>query len=130
MLPLITGRSTLGIQYSIDVDRRVVITRISGTIRRRDLVLFFRDLTSNPRFDSSFCEFTEIEADATGELSFADLDRAGRIDPFSEASLRAVAVHADVDFGVARIYEVLHGGKIQVFRSVREAKTFLGLPME
>ena len=37
-------------------------------------------------------------------------------------------VQAEVDYGVARMYEMMHGGQIQVFRSLEEPQQFLGLP--
>jgi hypothetical protein len=55
---------------------------------------------------------------------------ATNVDPFSKRSRRAIVVHADVDYGVARMYEVLHGGQIQVFRSIEKAREFLALKQE
>ena len=116
------------IQYSINVKNRVVVTAITGVISKRDLIRFFRDLRHHPEFDSTFNQFAEVNAGASSNLSFADLWDAKSFDPFSTTSLRAVVVHTDVDYGVARMYEMVHGGQIQLFRSVSEAMLFLQLP--
>ena len=45
--------------------------------------------------------------------------------PFSKQSRRAIVVHTEVDFGVARMYELMPGGHIHVFRSLEMARKVL-----
>ena len=93
------------------------------------MLRFFHELRNNPQFDPSFDQLVDVANAATALLTYATLDSVRRADPFG-ASKRAIVVHSDVDFGVARMYEGIHGGNIQVFKNLSEAMAFLGLPTD
>ena len=98
---------------------------MTGLVTQKELLNFCDDLASNPYFESNFKQLIEVSAGALAELHYGDLEQMRRADPFTPASKRAIAVHSDVDFGVARMYEMIHGGNVRVFRSVDEALQFL-----
>ena len=113
--------------YSVDPTARLVCTTISAPLTLSDLIALGDALRNDPLFDPSFDELLEVSPKSAVDLRYADLRSATSTDPFSKLSRRAIVVHADVDYGVARMYEVMHGGHSQVFRSVEKAREFLGL---
>lgn len=121
------GGYILASTYSVDPAARVVFTSISAPLTLCDLVALGDRLRKDPSFDPTFDELLEVSPGSAVDLPYGDVKAATSNDPFSKCSRRAIVVHADVDYGVARMYEVLHGGHIQVFRSVEEAREFLGL---
>ena len=68
-----------------------------------------------------------MEPHSTASLTYADLSEIRAADPFAPDARRVVVVRSDVDFGVARMYEMIHGGPIRICRSVDEAGQHLGL---
>ena len=114
-------------KYSVNPADRLVCTSIAGALTLGDLIALGDALRKDPSFDPTFDELLDVSPESGADLSYADLQTATSADPFSKGSRRAIVVHADVDYGVARMYELLHGGDIQVFRSIEEARQFLGL---
>lgn len=121
------GASHLTTTYSVDPAARVVFTNISAPLTIRDLIALSDALRKDRSFDPTFDELLEVCPGSAVGFRYADVQEATKIDPFSKLSRRAILVHSDVDYGVARMYEVLHGGHIQVFRSAEKAREFLGL---
>ena len=111
--------------YSVDPAARLVSTRISAPLTLGDLIALGDALRKDPLFDPTFDELLDVSPGSGVGLGYADLQAATSADPFSKRSRRAIVVHEDLDFGVARMYEMLHGGDIQVFRSLEEARDFL-----
>ena len=120
-------RAHLTSTYTIDSASRIVFTRISSPLTIRELISLSDALRNDPSFDPMFDEFLEVSPGSAAQISYADMQAAAKIDPFSKRSRRAILVHADVDYGMARMYEVMHGGDIHVFRCSEEARAFLGL---
>jgi hypothetical protein len=113
--------------YSLDPAARVVFTRISSPLTLGNLIALGDALRNDPSFDPAFDELIEVAAGAAVDFRFVDVQQTTRSDPFSKKSRRAIVVEADVDYGVARMYEMMHGGHIQLFRCLGEAREFLGL---
>jgi hypothetical protein len=101
-----------------------------GVLTQKEVLDFCRELKADPRFSPEFNQLVEVSPGAGSALHIGDLDAVRMADPFSLHSKRAIVVYSDVDFGVARMYEMMHGGNVQVFRSIREAMDFLGIPAE
>ena len=121
------GVARLTTTYSIDCSARVVFTSIRAPLTLGDLIALGDALRNDPSFDPRFDELLEVSPGSAVDLRYADVRAATTTDPFSKQSRRAIVVHADVDFGVARMYELMHGGHIHVFRSLETAREFLGL---
>jgi hypothetical protein len=118
----------LATAYSVDPAARLVCTSIYAPLTICDLIALANALRHDPSFDPTFDELLEVSPGSTADFPYAHVEQAAtNVDPFSKRSRRAIVVHADVDYGVARMYEMLHGGQIQVFRSVEKAREFLGL---
>lgn len=121
------GVARLKTTYSVDCSARVVFTSISGPLTLGDLIALGDALRKDPSFDPTFDELLEVSPGSAVDLRYADVQAATTADPFSKQSRRAIVVHTEVDFGVARMYELMHGGHIHVFRSLETAREFLGL---
>jgi hypothetical protein len=122
-----TWGGRMAVQYCIDPERRVVITSLAGVVSEEELLDLCSHLSNDPRFSAYFSQLIEVEQGASAVLHYSDLSHVRDKDPFSKESLRAIVVHSAVDFGNARMYEMLWGGQAQVFTSVTEAMEFLGL---
>jgi hypothetical protein len=115
------------IRYAVHPKSRLVTSSFAGELTRQDVLDFCCELKSNPRFAPTFNELSEISAGAVAHFHYADLETIRTADPFSPESKRAFITYTDVDFGMARMYQMLAGGCVQVFRSVNDAMAFLDL---
>jgi len=109
-----------------DCSARVVFTSICAPLTLADLIALGDALRNGPSFDPTLDELLEVSPGSAVDLRYADVRAATTTDPFSKQSRRAIVVHADVDFGVARMYELMHGGHIHVFRSLETAREIPG----
>jgi hypothetical protein len=88
-------------------------------------VVVCRELSTDKRFEPGFNQLHVVEPGALSTMRYEDLSSLRSNDPFSPESLRAIVVHSELDFGLARMYEQLQGGAIHVFRSREDAERFL-----
>jgi hypothetical protein len=116
--------------YSIDIERRLVVSRAWGTMTDDDVREHARLLRADPLFDPTFrqlvdmCGITEDHVD-TGTKQQASYDQL-----FTPGVRRAWVASKDYSFGMARMYAVAaerQGQTIGVFRSLYEAEEWLGL---
>ena len=114
-------------QYTIDPTRRLVMTSISPPLTSLELIQCCRSLAADGHFSPNFNQLYEVHEGALLSMGYNDASAVKELDPFSESSLRAFVVHTEHDFGIARMYEQVRGGNIRVFRSMGEARQFLGL---
>src|SRR5690348_1454845 len=124
------GDAKMPVQYSIDPQRRLVLTRLAGVVTEEELLDLCASLSGNPRFSRQFKQLIDVDSGASASLHYSDLNAVRDSDPFSKESLRAIVVHSPVDFGNARMYEMLWSGRVEVFTSLAEAMEFLGLSGE
>jgi hypothetical protein len=115
------------LQYTVDPAKRLVISNDTAPLTPPEIRQFFRDLSADPRFHPNFNQLHHMQAGALAAMHYNDLASVKEFDPFSQTSLRAIIVESEVDYGMVRMYELLRGGSMRVFRSEREAREFLGL---
>jgi hypothetical protein len=118
------------LEYTIVPAKRLVISRDTLPLTRRDIIQFFRDLSADPRFEPTFNQLGHIHAGALTAMRYKDLSTAQQFDPFASSSKRAMVVHTKGDSGMVHIYETLQGGSIRAFESEQEAWRFLGLSFD
>lgn len=118
------------LRYTIIPARRLVISRDTLPLTRREIIQFFRDLSADPRFDPTFSQLGHIHAGALNAMHYKDLSTVNEFDPFAPSSRRAMVVHTKGDLGMIRVYETLRGGGIRAFESEEEARQFLGLNLD
>jgi hypothetical protein len=111
--------------YKIDKERRLVSSSGTGVLTKADILGHMDRLSNDPDFDPDFSQlidFTEI----TGlEIGPEDVRQFAQRIIFSPRSRRAILVKDDLQFGLARMFEIhreLNGETgIRVFRTLDDA---------
>jgi hypothetical protein len=111
--------------YKIDKERKLVMSSGSGVLTREDLVGHQNRLLKDPDFDPDFSQLLDFTNLAKVDVTPEDVRLAARKNIFSPHSRRAFLVKDDLQFGLARMFEIhreLAGEKgIRVFRNIDEA---------
>jgi hypothetical protein len=111
--------------YKIEKERRLVLSSATGVITKEDFLGHMDRLSNDPDFDPDFSQvvdFTQIDA---LEIEPEDVRQLAERNIFSPRSRRAFVVKDDLQFGLARMFEIhreLRGEiGIRVFRTFDEA---------
>ena len=111
--------------YKIDKERKLVLSSASGVLTREDAMGHQSRLSQDPDFDPSFSQLWDFTHVTKVDLTPDDVRLAAKKSIFSPQSHRAVVVKDDLQFGLARMFEIhreLAGEKgIRVFRKIEEA---------
>jgi hypothetical protein len=115
----------MGTSYKIDKQRKPVLRTYSGAITMA-LALEHQDkLLNEPDFDPSYSQLFDVTHITDAQLSAADIQTLAARTVFSPSSRRAVLVRSDLQFGLARIFELFRESKgdkgIHIFRKLEEA---------
>lgn len=115
--------------FQIDAERGLIVSQASGVVTEDDLREHQTKLRQDPDFDPGYdqlWDFRDVTEISVSSEAIRDLARARSFDPGARRALVAVS---DVGFGVARMFAALHDDapeEVQVFRSVEEARDWLG----
>lgn len=116
--------------YTIDIARRLVISRGWGAVSGDDLLWHARAVRADPRFEPGFSQL----ADLSGVTDLGARPAAMRLlaieNPFGAGSRRAFVASSDVAFGMARMYELMTDqspDESRVFRDLSVAIDWLGM---
>lgn len=118
------------ITYRIDISRGLVLARVLGSINPEGAVAHLHALGEDPDFEPSFDLIFDLTESTGSRATPAQLRAVIEASPFGSGSRRAAVVSEDYAYGMARMYEVYVedlGGEFQVFRSLEEARAWLGL---
>jgi hypothetical protein len=111
--------------YKIDKERKLVMSSGSGVLTREDLFGHQERLLKDPEFDPTFSQLLDFTNITKVDITPEDVRLAARKAIFSPQSHRAMLVKDDLQFGLARMFEIhreLNGEKgIRVFRNIDEA---------
>lgn len=111
--------------YKIDKERRLVVSTGSGVLTLTDIWAHQEKLLKDPDFDPSFSQLMDVTQVTGLELSSHDVQSVAGKSIFSPNSRQAILVSRDVDFGLARMFEILRGLKgeegVRVFRDSDDA---------
>ena len=111
--------------YNIDKERRLVISTVSGVVTLADGLAHQRNLRNDPDFDPSFSQLMDFRQVIRVDLSGEDVRKLAQTTIFSPNSRRAMLVSSDLEYGLARMFEILRetmGERgIRVFRDLNEA---------
>lgn len=118
------------IEYSIDETRRLVASSVRPVLTGTEVEQFCRELSNDVRFSPSFKQLHEVHKGALSSINYNEMSMLKMRDPFSKQSLRAIVVYSEDDYGMARTYELVHGGNFQLCRSIEEARRFLELDQD
>jgi hypothetical protein len=124
------GKDDLPARYSIDVERKLVISLGWGVMTSADVREHRRALRSDPRFDSNFRELVDMSGITEDRVDLGAKQEISQDQIFAPNVRRAWVASANYSFGMARMYAVAaerYGGSIGVFRTRKEAEDWLGL---
>ena len=111
--------------YKIDKERKLVLSSGSGVLTREDVLGHQDRLSQDPDFDPSFSQLSDFTHITKVDLTPEDVRLAAKRNIFSPQSRRAMVVNNDLQYGLARMFEIhreLAGEKgIRVFRKIEEA---------
>jgi hypothetical protein len=115
----------MAVTYSIDRELRVVFTVFSGIFTDGDVWQLVNQLRKDPAYDPEFNELIDCSAVTENRVSTATL---GALES-SPIPQRAVVAPSDANYGVSRIFQAVQPNqKIEIFRTVAEAREWLGIP--
>lgn len=111
--------------YKIDKDRRLVMSSGSGVLTVGVALAYMDLLSKDPDFDPEFSQVSDFTQFTGIDLSPEDVRQLARRNIFSPRSRRAFVVKNDLQFGLARMFQIhreLNGEMgIRVFRTIDEA---------
>jgi hypothetical protein len=132
----------MSIEIWVDYVRRIRYSTARNVVTDREFIDVYGSMVRDPHYDPTFdhlADFTgveRLELTADGLQRIADI-MVQRVDlPLASTDARprvAAVAGADTTFGVLRIYEAFRAlqdspVRYQVFRTMDEARVWLGLP--
>ena len=121
-------------EFLIDTNRRLVISRGTGTFRYADFVQHFKKLGKDPRFQPRFDHIVDCRKFERFEVTTTEVYNIGSQSLFAAKSRRAFVVSSELHFGLGRMFatfrQVASGQETTVFREMGDAIAWLGLPPE
>jgi hypothetical protein len=119
-------------EYLIDPERRLVVSRGTGTFRHRDYLEHVEKMSADPRFQPGFNHLVDCRHFEHLDLTADELQSLGKLTLFAASSRRALVVASLLHFGLARMFAAFrsrsHRQETAVFRSMEDAIAWLGLP--
>ena len=116
--------------YSIDVSRKLIISRAWGAITNDDVREHARMLRADPLFDPSYRQLLDMSGITEDLVDFSTKQEASYNQIFAPGVRRAWVSSADYPYAMARMYAIAaeaQGQVIGVFREMSEAEEWLGL---
>ena len=123
------------ISYTIDKQRKLVLTKATGILTDADLYNHKRALMTDPDFEPGMRELSDVRAVEELRVTPSGVWSLMAIDKEHEDKLKtfklAIVVSGDSTFGMARMYQAVTEQtmpNVGVFRNDVEAKEWLGIP--
>src|ERR1700688_574071 len=115
--------------YKIDKERRLVLSAGAGVLLKEHLLGHMDRLSNDPDFDPDFGKVLDFTRINLVEVEPEDVRQLAQRNIFSPRSRRAFVVKDDLQFGLARMFEIhreLNGETgIRVFRTFEEAMNWI-----
>jgi len=115
--------------YNIDKERRLVLSSGAGVLTKEDLQGHMDRLSNDLDFDPEFSQVLDFTQINLVEVSPEDVRQLAQRNIFSPRSRRAFVVKDDLQFGLARMFEIHRELKgemgIRVFRTFDEAMDWI-----
>jgi hypothetical protein len=115
--------------YTIDKKHRLVLSSGDGALTKDDLLGHIERLSKDPDFNPEFCQVVDFTQITALEVVPGDVRQLAQRNIFSPRSRRAFVVKDDLQFGLARMFEIhreLRGETgIRVFRTFDEAMDWI-----
>jgi hypothetical protein len=111
--------------YKIDKERRLVLSSGSGLLTKEDILGHMDRLSKDPDFEPDFSQLADFSQVTGVEFGPEDVRQFAQRDIYSSRARRAIVVKDDLQYGLARMFEIHRDLKgetgIRVFRSLDEA---------
>jgi len=117
-------------RYEIDTERRIILSFATGTLKDEELRAHQQAVLSDPAFDPTLYQLWDCRGVDQVEVSNAVLRDLAGSRSFAPGTKRAVVAATDLHYGLARMFQIMHGDApedFQVFRSLEDATAWLGL---
>jgi hypothetical protein len=114
----------------IDVDRRLVRTRVVGAVTVAEVEEHNRNLGLDPKFNPEFEQLVDLSEMTSILYDFASVRKSAKEHVFSPGVRRALVATSDATYGMSRMFALQsesEGQRIEVFRQMKEAEAWLGL---
>jgi hypothetical protein len=115
--------------YNIDKKRRLVMTTATGVVTKEDILGHMDRLSKDPDFDAEFSQLADFTQIAAVEFGPEDVREFAERNIYSSRSRRAIVVKDDLQYGLARMFEIHRELKgetgIRVFRTFEEAMDWI-----
>jgi hypothetical protein len=115
--------------YKIDKERKLVLSSGTGVLTKEDILGHMDRLSKDPDFDPNFSQVSDFTQITVLEIGPEDVRQLAQRNVFSPRSRRAFIVKDDLQFGLARMFEIhrdLSGETgIRVFRTFDEAMDWI-----
>ncbi len=119
-------------EYSIDKDRRLVLSTASGVLTEKDLLDLVARLRNDPDFSPEYRELFDFTAVSHFDLSQNQILALVREDVFALSARRAFVVTSDLGYGILRMVQSHRAVKgdegIRIFRDRPSALAWLKAP--
>ena len=118
---------------SIDTKLGIVFTVGSGALTDDDIRAHQQSLAKNPDFRPNLRQLLDTRAVTEVKVTPEGVRAAVAGNPFGKGAKRAFVAATETIFGMARMFEqsrVNPQDEFRVFRSMDEARAWLGLPKE
>jgi hypothetical protein len=116
--------------YTIDTDRKLVVTRIWGAATEDEIYDHGQRLRNDPQFRPEFRQLVDMTELTEIRVGSGVIRDASRNQFFAPGVRRAVVANSEAAFGMARMYAIaseMEGQTIEVFRDMNAAKAWLNL---
>jgi hypothetical protein len=115
--------------YKIDKEHRVVLSTASGVFDLVAALAHQDQLLADPEFDPSYSQLLDYSHVTEVKIDANDIRKLAERSVFWPCSRRAMYVTRDIEYGFARMFEMLRenaGEKgIRVFRNLDDALTWV-----
>ncbi len=119
--------------YRIDRERGIIFSRGYGVLTDEDLERHTESALADPAFDPGLDQLYDFTDVVETRVSADCIRELARIAAYGPGARRAFVTPEEHQFGLARMFELSsqdRSGRVMVFRSVAEARAWLGLDPE
>jgi hypothetical protein len=115
--------------YRIDKERSLVVSTGTGVLTKEDILGHMDRISKDPDFNPDFSQLADFRQITAVEFGPEEVRQFAQRSIYSPRARRAILVKDDLQFGLARMFEIyreLNGESgIRVFRTLEEAMDWI-----
>src|SRR5689334_2172907 len=115
------------ITYVIDLNRRCVLTKLTGVLTAQDLLTHYSAVRSDPAFNADYDQLCDLSDIQSIEITSREMSTLPYAVPFAHASYHALIAARPAIVGLARMFQQWSPDEARtcVFADLREAEVWL-----